>query len=65
MNWKLTADILVIAAYFAAIVGIGLYFSRRTGDMHDFALGGRSIPWWTSSPRCSTIWNRAVCSKTR
>lgn len=46
MNWKLTADILVIAAYFAAIVGIGLYFSRRTGDMHDFALGGRSIPWW-------------------
>lgn len=46
MDWKLVADLLVILAYFGAVLGIGLYFSRRTGDMHDFALGGRSIPWW-------------------
>ncbi|HEX2748202.1 MAG TPA: sodium:solute symporter [Verrucomicrobiales bacterium] len=46
MDWKLTADLLVIVAYFGAIVGIGVYFSRRSGSMQDFALGGRSIPWW-------------------
>lgn len=46
MNWKLAADLLVILAYFGAILGIGVYFSRRTGSLHDFALGGRSIPWW-------------------
>ena len=46
MTWKLFADLLVIAAYFGAILGIGVYFSRRSGSVNDFALGGRSIPWW-------------------
>jgi len=39
-------DLVVIAAYFGAIIGIGVYFSRRNDSLHDFALGGRSIPWW-------------------
>ena len=46
MTGKLIADLLVIAAYFAGVIGIGLYFSRRNSDTSDFALGGRSIPWW-------------------
>lgn len=46
MSWKLTADLLVIAAYFAGVIGIGFYFSRKNRDTSDFALGGRSIPWW-------------------
>lgn len=46
MSWKLAADLLVIAAYFAGVIGIGLYFSRKNRDTSDFALGGRSIPWW-------------------
>lgn len=46
MNWKLTADLIVIGAYFAAILGIGFYFSRRNRDVSEFTLGGRSIPWW-------------------
>ena len=46
MSWKLTFDLLVIAAYFAGVIGIGFYFSRRNQDTADFALGGRSIPWW-------------------
>ncbi len=46
MNWKLTADLLVIGAYFVAILGIGVYFSRKSGDVSEFTLGGRSIPWW-------------------
>src|SRR5436190_20372576 len=47
MDWKLAADLLVIAVYFGAILGIGIYFSRRSGSMQDFALGGRAIAWWT------------------
>ncbi|MES2706311.1 MAG: sodium:solute symporter [Verrucomicrobiota bacterium] len=46
MSWHLGLDLLVIAAYFAAVIGIGIYFSRRNSDVSDFALGGRSIPWW-------------------
>jgi Na+/proline symporter len=32
--------------YFAIIIGIGVHFSRRNKDVSEFALGGRSIPWW-------------------
>jgi solute:Na+ symporter, SSS family len=46
MNAKLLADLFVIALYFGAIFWIGLHFSRRNDDLHDFALGGRTIPWW-------------------
>lgn len=46
MDFKLIADIAVILAYFGFILWIGLHFSRQKGGMHDFALGGRSIPWW-------------------
>lgn len=46
MSWKLTFDLLVIAAYFAGVIGIGIYFSRKNRDVSEFTLGGRSIPWW-------------------
>jgi len=39
-------DLLVIGLYFAIILGIGVHFSRRNNNLADFALGGRSIPWW-------------------
>jgi SSS family solute:Na+ symporter len=39
-------DVFVLAAYFAAIMGIGLYSSRGQSSLQDYALGGRSIPWW-------------------
>ncbi len=39
-------DALVIAAYFAAIVYIGLRAGRGNKDLRDFALGGQSMPWW-------------------
>ena len=39
-------DLLIIGIYFAIIIGIGVHFSRRNKDVSDFALGGRSIPWW-------------------
>ncbi len=42
----LVLDGVIIGIYFAIIIGIGAHFSRRNKDVADFALGGRSIPWW-------------------
>ncbi len=39
-------DLVIIGVYFAIIIGIGWHFSRRNKSVSDFALGGRSIPWW-------------------
>ena len=39
-------DLFVIGIYFAIIVAIGVHFSSRNRDVSEFALGGRSIPWW-------------------
>ena len=39
-------DLIIIGIYFAIIIGIGWHFSRRNNNVSDFALGGRSIPWW-------------------
>lgn len=46
MNAAITIDAIVLFAYFAGIVGIGLYAGRGNRNLRDFALGGRSIPWW-------------------
>src|SRR6266850_1704693 len=42
----LLVDGLIIVVYFVAITGIGLYMGRRESSLHDFALGGRNVPWW-------------------
>ncbi len=39
-------DYGTIALYFALLVGMGVYFSRRETDTEAFFLGGRKIPWW-------------------
>ena len=39
-------DFLVVALYFAAIISIGLYAGRKQSSLEDYALGGRSMPWW-------------------
>src|ERR1700753_114536 len=39
-------DGLVIFAYFALVIGIGLYKGRGEQSMEGFAVGHRSIPWW-------------------
>ncbi len=44
ISWAL--DGAIIIGYFALIVGLGLYMGRKEESMHDFALGGRKIPWW-------------------
>jgi SSS family transporter len=39
-------DILVMVVYFGAVVGIGVYFTRKQHDASDYFLGRHSIPWW-------------------
>ena len=43
---RLWIDAIVLVAYFCGIVGIGLWAGRRNRNLTEFALGGRSIPWW-------------------
>lgn len=46
MHLAWLVDGAVVLAYFAVILGIGLYMGRREDSLHGFALGGRKIPWW-------------------
>jgi len=36
----------VMAVYFAAVVAIGVYFTRRQKDASDYFLGRHTLPWW-------------------
>lgn len=45
-DFKLVVDLLVIAAYFIAVIYVGLVFGQKENSLESFALGGRSIPWW-------------------
>ena len=41
------ADWVIIVAYFAVALGIGLVFSRRAGkNLTEYFASGRSLPWW-------------------
>ena len=46
MTTTLLLDAVVIAAYFALVIGIGLWMSRGEKSVEGFALGGRQIAWW-------------------
>ena len=50
MNFDVTFsfwDRSAIVAFFAIVIGIALWCSRRAGsDAKDFFLSGRSMPWW-------------------
>ncbi|HSR49917.1 MAG TPA: sodium:solute symporter family protein [Acidobacteriota bacterium] len=40
-------DMAIIGLYFALVVAVGLYFSRRAGrGLDEFFVSGRSLPWW-------------------
>jgi len=42
-----TLDWLIIAAYFAVSLGIGLYYYRRAGEStEEYFVAGRNLPWW-------------------
>lgn len=39
---------IVLFGYLVAMVGVGLYFTRRNTDTEAFFRGGKSIPWWAA-----------------
>jgi solute:Na+ symporter, SSS family len=40
-------DWLIVLAYLAVTLAIGIYLSRRaSGSMEDFFVSGRNLPWW-------------------
>ncbi|MGH7673996.1 MAG: sodium:solute symporter family protein, partial [Gemmatimonadales bacterium] len=40
-------DWIIVAAYFAVNVAIGLYYRRRAGqNVSEYFLSGRNAPWW-------------------
>ncbi len=43
-----TFDYAVLVAYLAAMVGIGLWFTRRNRNTDDYFRGGQQIPWWAA-----------------
>src|SRR5215468_989764 len=46
MDARLAIDTAVLLLYFVLIISIGLYMGRKEENLKDFALGGRTIPWW-------------------
>jgi SSS family transporter len=46
MNSALLLDAVVVVAYFALVIGIGLWMSRGEKSVEGFALGNRQIAWW-------------------
>ena len=38
-------DFAVIIVYFLLVIGIGIYFSRRTSDSTEYFLAGRNVGW--------------------
>lgn len=39
-------DLFVVAFYFVAVVGFGLWFGKYTKNTKDFFLGGQRFSWW-------------------
>nr|WP_235908870.1 sodium/solute symporter [Roseiconus nitratireducens] len=56
--WEVTPDVpprefgtlnyLVLFGYLLAMVGIGVYFTRRNKNTDDYFRGGKQIPWWAA-----------------
>lgn len=46
MNHLPTVDLAVIVAYFAAVVGLGLWLGRNRTTTDEFMAAGRSLPGW-------------------
>jgi SSS family solute:Na+ symporter len=46
MNGLAFVDYVVVAGYFAALIGVAVYFSRQQTTTEVYYVGSRSIPWW-------------------
>jgi solute:Na+ symporter, SSS family len=46
MNFFNTADWLVVIAYLAAMILLGIWFGKDQRNTRDYFLGSRNTPWW-------------------
>ena len=46
MNLNIVLDIVVFAAFIAAVIFVGLYKSKSEGGSEDYFLAGRGLSWW-------------------
>lgn len=42
------ADFAVIGVFFAAMLGVGIYYSKKSASSAQFFGGDKSVPWWLS-----------------
>src|SRR2546423_12582893 len=55
-------DWIVIGAYFALNLGIGIYYARRArGSTTEFFLSGRDVPWWLAG---TSMWETTFAAET-
>lgn len=40
------ADLIIIAGYLLGVVALGLWAGRGNRDLSDYAVAGRTLPWW-------------------
>ncbi len=48
MKGLAVADYAVVAVFFAVMIGVGVYFSRKSKSSEQFFGSDKSIPWWLS-----------------
>jgi SSS family transporter len=41
-------DFSVLGAYLLAMVGVGVWFTRRNKNTNDYFRGGQQVPWWVA-----------------
>src|SRR5688572_24537193 len=41
-----TLDIVVLLAYLASVIGVGILASGRAKSLESYVLGDRDLPWW-------------------
>ena len=52
-----TVDWVVVAAYGAATLALGFWFSRRAGrSMEEYFVAGRTLPWWVAGTSIAATW---------
>ena len=54
-----TIDVAVLIVYFAAMIGVGIYVTRRASrNLDSYFLGGKSMPWWLLGiSNASAMWD--------
>lgn len=54
-----TLDVVVLVVYFAAMIGVGVYVTRKASrNLDSYFLGGKSMPWWLLGvSNASAMWD--------